>query len=75
MYETNVAAVERYLAQLQTGGDFADIPMREDIRFVGPLNSATSAANYRSISQDLAEAVREIAVSALVGNDQVIHAV
>lgn len=75
MFADNAKTMERYLAQLATSGDFSDIPMREDVRFTGQLASATSAEEYRSICRDFAGAVRKVSLSALVGDDSVIHAV
>lgn len=75
MHAVNVATMERYLAQLVNGGDFTDIPMRADVRFTGPLASATTAGDYRSICQDFAEAVRAISVRTMVGVEDVVHVV
>ncbi len=75
MYVVNIATMERYLAELLAGGDFTDIPMRDDVRFTGPLASASRAQEYRVICQDFAGAVRGVSVRTLVGDDDVIHVV
>lgn len=75
MYADNARAMRRYLAQLVSGGDFEDIPMREHVRFTGPLTSANRAEDYRSICRELAATVREISVRTLVGDDLVVHVV
>lgn len=75
MYEPNAATMRRYLDQLVEGGDFADIPMRDDVRFTGPLASSATAVEYRSICEGFADAVRAVSVRTMVGNDDVIHVV
>lgn len=75
MYADNVRTMEKYLAQLVKGGDFTDIPMRPDVRFTGPLASATRAEDYRSICQNFADTVRDVSVRTMVGDDDVVHVV
>lgn len=75
MYRDHVETMERYFAELVSGGDFADIAMLDDVRFTGPLASASTADEYRSICRGFAESVDDIAVRTLVGDDDVIHAV
>lgn len=75
MHAENATTMERYLTQLVAGGDFTDIPMLGDVRFTGPLASASTAQEYRSICQDFADAVRDISVVTMVGNERVIHVV
>ena len=75
MYEPNVATMRRYLEQLVEGGDFTDIPMRDDVRFTGPRASSVTAVEYRSICGGFADAVRAMSIRTMVGNDDVIHVV
>ncbi len=75
MYESNAATMRRYLDKLVEGGDFADIPMRDDVRFTGPLASSTTAVEYRSICEGFADGVRAVSVRTMVGNDDVVHVV
>ena len=75
MNEENTATMRRYLAELVSSGDFADIPMRDDLRFSGPLASADTADEYRAISHDFSNSVRDISLRTLVANDSVAHAV
>lgn len=75
MYADNVQTMKHYLAQLVLGGDFADIPMRQDVCFTGPLASATGAEDYRAICQDFADSVEDIQMHTLVGDDEVVHVV
>jgi hypothetical protein len=75
MYAENAETMQRFLEQLVVGGDFADVPMRDDVRFTGPLASATTADGYRSICGDFATSVHGIAVRSMVGDDTVVHVV
>ena len=75
MYASNAATMQTYLDQLVEGGDFANIPMCDDVRFVGPLTSSTTAAEYRSICEGLAEAVRGLSLRTMVGDGHVVHTV
>lgn len=75
MFRQNAATMKRYLDQLVKGGDFADIPMRDDVRFTGPLASSTSADEYRSICEDFAGVVNGVSVRSMVGDADVVHAV
>lgn len=75
MYAVNVRAMEGFLTQMVEGGDFTDVAMRDDLRFVGPLASATGAEEYRSICRGFAEVVRGIWVRTMVGDGDVVHVV
>lgn len=75
MYAKNAATMKRYLTQLVEGGDFAGIPLRPDVRFTGPLASATTADEYRSICEDFAHSVHGISIRTMVGDDDVVHLV
>ncbi len=75
MHEANSTTVRRYLAELASGGDFADIPMRDDLRFEGPLATSDTADEYRAICRDFATSVADVSLRTLVGDDRVIHAV
>lgn len=72
MYAENAATMKRFLAQFVEGGDFADVPMRDDVRFTGPLASATTSDGYRSICKDFADAVQEVSVRSMIGDDDVV---
>ena len=74
-HDINAAVVDRYLEELVEGGDFTDIPMRDDVRFRGPLVQADDATAYRAICADFADAVRSLAVRTRVGSDDVVHVV
>lgn len=75
MYATNAVTMTKYLAELERGGDFVDIPMRDDVRFTGPLASSRSATDYREICRNFAQAVRGLSLRAMVGDDEVIHVI
>ena len=75
MYEENATTVRRYLAELVNGGDFAGIPMRDDLRFRGPLATSDTAGEYRATCRDFATSVADVSLRTLVGDDRVIHAV
>lgn len=75
MYADNARTMTMHLTELEAGGDFTDIPMRDDVRFTGPLASASRAQDYREICQDVAASVRAVSVRTMVGNDDVVHLV
>lgn len=43
LHAQNAAVMRRFLADLVSGGDFADIPMRDDLRFEGPLATSNTS--------------------------------
>ncbi len=75
MYAENARTMTNYLDRLVEGGDFSEVPMRDDVRFVGPLASASSADEYRAICADFADAVRSIEIRTMVGDDEFVHVV
>lgn len=75
MQTRHVETTNRFLAELVHGGDFAAIPIADDVRVRGPLVAADGARTYRAICRDLADEVRGIELRDRVGLDDVVHLV
>lgn len=75
VHNANTATMKQYFAELVSGGDFSDIPMRDDLRFRGPLATSDTAVEYRAVCQEFAGLVTDLSLRTLVGDDGVIHAV
>lgn len=70
-----LAVADRLLDRLVTGGDFDDVPMSDDLSFRGPLATARSAAEYRSICRQFADAVNGIEVRTRMCHGDTVHLV
>lgn len=75
MRDQNMETMKKYLSQLAGGGDFQGIPMDAHVHFTGPLASADTADDYRSILESFAEGVQGVTVRSMVGDDDTIHVV
>lgn len=50
--------VARYYDAWQTGrGDFSDVPLADDFRFMGPVASFDSAEGYRAMAREASQVV------------------
>ena len=55
-------AVRYYDAWQNMRGDFSDVPLAEDFRFVGPVASFETAEGYRAMAREAGQAVTSFRV-------------
>ncbi len=53
---------ERYYAGFTNGGDFAGVPMADDLHFAGPMMAIDGADEFRQVLGGLATQVKSVAI-------------
>ena len=72
---TVAEVTRRYYAAFRTAGDFADVPMADDLRFTGPLQRYADGPRYRADCARLAGRVRALAMRHQFVDGDRVHSV
>ena len=66
---------ERYYAGFTNGGDFASVPMADDLTFAGPMMTIDSAAEFRQVLSGLSTKVKSLKMRRQVADDDLVISV
>lgn len=65
----------RYYDEFRSAGDFADVPMADDLRFDGPLQQYADGPRYRADCARLAGQVRSLTIRHQFVDGDRVHSV
>ncbi len=72
---TALDLAHRYYEEFAGGGDFADVPMADELAFTGPVQQYVGAGRYRRDCADLAARVSSIEIRHQIVDGDCVHTV